>query len=352
MATYVDRRSRSRSRAGRRRRRHAADTRIYAALDLGTNNCRLLVARPTDTGFRVIDAFSRIVRLGEGLGGSGRLSEAAMERTIGALKICADKMHRDQVDRARSVATEACRQAENCDAFLDRVEAETGIEIETISSTEEVRLALLGCMPLLDGDEPYGLVFDIGGGSTEVVWLDVAADRPDIIGCLSVPHGVVNLSERHGAGDIGDESYRNIVEEFEAHMAEFCDRHGIGEAVEGGEVQMLGTSGTLTTLAGVHLELPRYDRAAVDGTFLGADEARRVSERLRAMDDEERAAHPCIGTQRADLVVAGCAVLEAILARWGVGRLRVADRGLREGILLELMDLAGNGRTAAGDGAT
>ncbi|MDP6388932.1 MAG: Ppx/GppA phosphatase family protein [Alphaproteobacteria bacterium] len=350
MATYVDRRSRSRAR--RRRRCHASDNRTYAALDLGTNNCRLLVARPTDAGFRVIDAFSRIVRLGEGLGGNGQLSEAAMERTIGALKICADKMRRDRVDQARSVATAACRQAENCDAFLDRVAAETGIEIETISSTEEARLALLGCMPLLDGNEPHGLVFDIGGGSTEIVWLDLSAGRPDIIGCLSMPHGVVNLSERQGAGDIGDESYRNIVDEFAAHMAEFCGQHGIGEAVERREVQMLGTSGTVTTLAGVNLDLPRYDRAAVDGTFLGAEEARRVSERLRAMDDGERAAHPCIGAERADLVVAGCAVLETILARWGVARLRVADRGLREGILLELMSRAGSDRVATGDGAT
>ena len=350
MATYVDRRSRSK--AGRRRRRHAGDIRTYAAIDLGTNNCRLLVARPTDAGFRVIDAFSRIVRLGEGLGGSGQLSEAAMRRTIGALKVCAGKMRRDRVDRVRSVATEACRQAGNCGAFLDRVAAETGIELEMISSTEEARLALLGCMPLLDGDEPYGLMFDIGGGSTEVVWLDLSAGRPDIIGCLSVPHGVVNLSERHRAGEFGDESYHVIVEELEAYMAEFCGQYGIGEAVERGEVQMLGTSGTVTTLAGVHLDLPRYDRAAVDGTFLGAKEARRVSERLCAMDGGERAAHPCIGSERADLVVAGCAVLEAILARWGVERLRVADRGLREGILLELMGRAGGDRAATGDGAT
>ncbi len=313
---------------------------VFAALDLGTNNCRLLMARRAPEGFRVIGAYSRIVRLGEGLGESGRLSPSAMERTIAALRTCARRMRQRGVDRVRAVATEACRRAENCAEFLARVAIETGLEIETISSEEEARLALRGCMPLLDGPEPHALVFDIGGGSTEVIWLDVTRGRPDMIGWLSVPHGVVDLSERLRSGAARLASYRDIVAEFGRRIAAFCERHGIAEAVRQGRVQMLGTSGTVTTLAGVHLGLARYDRAAVDGLFLGLETARRISANLRALTPAERVAHPCIGIERADLVVAGCAVLDAILRRWPVRRLRVADRGVREGILLELMDEA------------
>jgi exopolyphosphatase/guanosine-5'-triphosphate,3'-diphosphate pyrophosphatase len=338
----------------RHRQRDGRWRHTYAALDLGTNNCRLLIAKPAREGFRVIDAFSRIVRLGEGLDGGGRLTTAAMDRTIDALVVCAWKMRHRGVDRVRSVATEACRQAENCNEFLARVETETGLEIETITSAEEARLALRGCMPLLDDAKPRALVFDIGGGSTELVWLDVTRGEPDMIGLLSIPYGVVNVSERHAAREMNGDDYRAIVAEVGDRISQFCLRHKIGEAVRRDEVQMLGTSGTVTTLAGVHLDLRRYDRSQVDGVYLDFAEARAVSARLREMDHASRVAHPCIGVERADLVVAGCAVLEAILDRWAVGRLRVADRGLREGILLELMEQAdrdGRRRVGAVDGA-
>jgi exopolyphosphatase/guanosine-5'-triphosphate,3'-diphosphate pyrophosphatase len=309
----------------------------FAAIDLGTNNCRLLIARPNGRGFRVIDAFSRIVRLGEGLARSGALSAAAMARAIEALKICADKIERRAVTHARGVATEACRRAGNCDEFLAQVRSQTGLMIETISSSEEALLAFNGCAPLLNQRWPRALVFDIGGGSTELGWLRLRSGRPEIIDTLSIPLGVVNLTERYGGSRIAPEVYRAMVEEVSAHLRGFAEANGINRRVAAGAVQMLGTSGTVTTLAGVYLGLPRYNRAVVDGCYLDFAAIREVSRKLAAMTCEERKASPCIGAERADLVIAGCAILEAICGLWPVGRLRVADRGVREGILAGLM---------------
>ena len=312
----------------------------YAALDLGTNNCRLLVARGAGRGFRVIDAFSRIVRLGEGLAASGMLSEAAMARTIEALKVCAGKIAHRRVTRARYVATEACRRAANCGDFIARVRADTGIIIEIIASDEEARLVVAGCAPLLDRRVPYALVFDIGGGSTEVVWLRVPADpalAPAVEGFLSLPQGVVTLSDRYGGREVSRETYGAMADEVERAILPFDERHRIAQRIAAGEVQMLGSSGTVTTLAGINFELPRYNRSIVDGSILSFDCAQRVSDYLVLLDYAQRAAHPCIGHERADLVLAGCAILAAICSLWPVGKLRVADRGIREGILFGLI---------------
>jgi exopolyphosphatase/guanosine-5'-triphosphate,3'-diphosphate pyrophosphatase len=320
---------------------------VLAALDLGTNNCRLLVARPRGDTFRVVDAFSRIVRLGEGIGASGTLSPAAMDRTIEALKICAGKMRRHRVTHARTVATEACRRADNCEAFVARARRETGIAIEIISNHEEASLAFSGCAPLLSPKPAQALVFDIGGGSTEIGCLMLDASQPPRLAAWhSIPLGVVTLAERHGAGRISPEVYEAMVVETQDRLAEFETTNGLGPAIAAGEVQMLGTSGTVTTLSGVHLDLPRYDRSRVDGSYLDFATIDRVSADLAAMAWDERAAIPCIGRERADLVVAGCAILAAICRLWPVGRLRVADRGVREGILFGLLAKAATPRAA------
>ena len=318
----------------------AAPRAILAALDLGTNNCRLLVARPIGRNFRIIDAFSRIVRLGEGVTQSGRLAQEAMDRTLAALAVCAEKMTRRKVTLARSVATEACRRAANCDLFLHRVRAETGIAIEIISSDEEARLVVTGCAPLLDRRIPYAIVFDIGGGSTELVWLRVPRhprQPPQVLDYVSLPYGVVTLSDRYGGRAVTAAIYQAMLTEVRDVLAGFEARHGISRRIANDQVQMLGSSGTVTTLAGIHLELPRYNRSVVDGIHLSFAEVQAVSERLMKMDYHQRVAHPCIGSERADLVLAGCAILAAIFALWPVGRVRVADRGLREGILHGLL---------------
>ena len=315
----------------------------YAALDLGTNNCRLLVARPAGTGFRVVDAFSRIVRLGEGLAASGALSEDAMARTLHALQICAGKIAARTVAAGRYVATEACRRAANCDEFLARVREEVGLDIEIISSTEEARLVVTGCAPLLNPRIPYAIVFDIGGGSTEIVWLRLWAGRdrrprrPQILGSVSLPFGVVTLTDRFGGAEVSPSTYRAMVAGAVEALAPFERTHCILRHIRTGRVQMLGSSGTVTTLAGIHLALPRYTRALVDGSMLTFPQISVVSAHLAGLDLAGRAANPCIGRERADLVLSGCAILDAICVTWPVGRLRVADRGVREGILFDLM---------------
>jgi len=311
---------------------------VYAAIDLGTNNCRMLVAQPSGDGFKVLDCWSRITRLGEGLAASGRLSAEAMDRTVAALRYCADRMARNRVTRARLVATEACRRAANHQEFSTRVRAEAGLELDVIAADEEAALALAGCASLLDRDRDRALVFDIGGGSTELVWVDNAVDRRRIDGVLSLPLGVVTLAERHAARLATAEGYRLVVAEVAERLVPFEADHRIGAALASGRMQMLGTSGTVTTLAALHLGLERYDRWLVDGLELDFNAIATVSRRLVAMTADQRARLGCVGPERADLVVAGCAILEAICGLWPLGRLRVADRGVREGVLQGLIE--------------
>lgn len=310
----------------------------YAAIDLGTNNCRMLVARPFKNSFRVVDSFSRIVRLGEGVAAEGRLSEEAIKRTVAALKVCHGKIKGAGARRIRSVATEACRRAENGPEFLARVKDEACLDLETISAQEEAELTLTGCAPLLDRHRPHALVFDIGGGSTEVVWIDATnPNGPKTRDVISLPHGVVTLTEDFDGRTDAGESYEEIVDLIDRSVGEFDRRNGISKAVSNGDVQMLGTSGTVTTLGAIHLQLRRYDRSRVDGLSLRFDDICDVVSYLGTMDADQRLQHPCIGPRRSDLIMAGCAVLDAVCRRWPVGSLVVADRGIREGILLNLM---------------
>ncbi len=344
---------------GAARRAAPMDAPAYAALDLGTNNCRLLVARPSRRGFKVIDAFSRIIRLGEGVTASGRLNDAAMTRTVQALQICAAKIRRHKVARSRLVATEACRIAENGAAFLARVERELKLDIEILSREDEARLAVSGCASLVDQQADLVLVFDIGGGSSELIWLDLAAwrrgagqregrggrralaDRIDmqsaILGWTSLPVGVVTLAERSHGRFIGAPEFEDMVTFVAGLIAPFEATVRLGPVLDRRNVHMLGTSGTVTTVAGVHLGLARYDRSRVDGCWITTTDARRVTDTLIQSSHAQRVAEPCIGHERADLVLAGCAILEALIRVWPCQRLRVADRGLREGILTTLM---------------
>ncbi len=311
--------------------------RTYGAIDLGTNNCRLLIARPSDGGFTVIDAFSRIVRLGEGLSRTGELSGEAMDRAVGALAICAEKLRRRNVSLSRSVATEACRRAKNGQHFADRVRHETGIVLDIIEPAEEARLAVLGCHKLLEPGDGPGLIFDIGGGSTELVLVDQEEGTPRIRAWWSAPWGVVSLTESEGKealeGPERVKAYMRMRERARRAFANFATM--LPDKREG--IRLLGTSGTVTTLASVHLALPSYDRRAVDGLHVPIEAMQKISGMIASMDYGERSALPCIGNERADLVVAGCAILEAIMEIWPAKNLGIADRGIREGILRSLM---------------
>ena len=316
---------------------------VYAAIDLGTNNCRLLVAKRNREGFRVIDAYSRIVRLGEGVVRSGELSEGAMDRALEALTVCAAKMERRGVTRVRSIATEACRTARNGPAFVERVKRETGVELDIVSTADEARLAVTGCAPLLDPDHAAALVFDIGGGSTELMWVQQETPMPQsksralIKDWTSLPCGVVTLAETYGGGEISHNLFETMVGDVFDRLTPFHKR--LSEHLASDlPYHLLGTSGTVTTIAGIHMDLKSYDRSRVDGAWVAKDEVSAVTESLLAMNLAERAAHPCVGVERADLVLAGCAILEAICRAWPADKLRVADRGLREGILFSLME--------------
>ncbi|ANK71493.1 MULTISPECIES: Ppx/GppA phosphatase family protein [Ensifer] len=318
---------------------------LYAALDLGTNNCRLLIAQPTRPGqFRVVDAFSRIVRLGEGLGASGRLSDEAMERAVEALKICASKLGARTIRRSRLIATEAARAAENGESFLERVASETGLDLEIINRETEARLAVSGCSSLVDRETRSVVLFDIGGGSSEIAVIRIGDSRSNrlanhITHWTSLPVGVVTLSERHGGQHVTPASFEAMVQEVEGMLSRFDSPpvEALANGTSGSGFHLIGTSGTVTTLAGVHLDLPRYDRRRVDGLWLTDDEVSAMQARLLSWDFDARAANPCIGPDRADLVLAGCAILEAIRRRWPSTRMRVADRGLREGLLTDMM---------------
>jgi exopolyphosphatase/guanosine-5'-triphosphate,3'-diphosphate pyrophosphatase len=334
------------------------DGNIYAALDLGTNNCRLLVARPAPGGFEVIDAFSRTVGLGEQLAASGTLSEASMNRAISALKVCASKIKKDGATHVRAIATEACRFAENGPAFVERVKRETGIEFDIITAGEEAALAAAGCAALADPTCENVLVFDIGGGSTELVWLDLCnrcetTGQPRIVAWTSLPCGVVNLTDLFRLSDpreddecVGADLYNKMVDHVRERLRASGAYETFADRPQDRAAHLLGTSGTVTTVAGIALGLKKYDRRKVDGTWLHLDLVHDVSLRVAKMSRAARARHPCIGPDRAEFIVSGCAILEAIRDLWPCDRLRVADRGLREGILIRLMAEAGDSALA------
>ena len=324
---------------------------IFAALDLGTNNCRLLVASVSEEHslthgnvpvIRVFDSFSRVVRLGEGVSTSGVLSQDAMDRTLQALKACQKKLSKYRVTHSRFVATEACRRAADGHAFLQRVENETGLQIDIITSEEEARLAFLGCSSLLTKATQRAIVFDIGGGSTELMWVDVEKLRAEplahpILDWLSIGFGVMNLGDRFGGSDFAEMAFSDMVSFLQEKLQPFDSANNISQTIGDSAVQLLSTSGTVTTLAAIHMDLPRYDRSRIDGITLNISDLRDTVRRLLKMRPSERFNHPCIGPDRADFIISGCAIFEAISSLWPAGTITIADRGVREGIILSLL---------------
>ena len=327
---------------------------LYAALDLGTNNCRLLIARPHEQSFRVLDGFTRIVRLGEGLSATGRLSDAAMDRTIEALRLCRNKLREHEPTRMRLIATEACRAASNGAEFIARVERELGLVLEIVARQTEASLAVTGCADLIEESSAGALMFDIGGGSSELAWLDFRGGRPKRQGRMSssirswqsLPVGVVSIAEKFDGVNVTPESFEEMVAFVASHLRQFRGREKLRQMIAEHPVHLIGTSGTVTTLAGLHLGLERYERQKVDGLWMSKDEIDATMSALLGMSFERRVAHPCIGKDRADLVLPGCAIFEAIRREWPTERVRVADRGLREGILISLIDADHGARPA------
>lgn len=333
----------NRPQAGPRRTCATGAERAYAAIDLGTNSCRMLVAVPDEAGFNVVDGFSRVVRLGERVADNGHFLPAAVDRTVAALGLCAARLKARDIVAVRAVATEACRKARDADAFLERVQRETGLALEIIVPEEEAALTVAGCGDLLRSGYDHALVFDIGGGSTEIMWVATPRGQPSrMLDMISLPFGVVTLRDEHGPDALSDERFLALLAHIDAQITPFDTRNGIADEIARNNVRMVGTSGTVTTLGAMYLQLPRYNRARVDGLEIRFDSIRQMSAQLAGMSCDERIAHPCLGHGRGDLMLMGLAVLRAVCERWPVGKLRIADRGIREGILAELMRADGS----------
>ncbi len=335
---------------------------LYAALDLGTNSCRMLIAQPKGNQFHVVDSFSKSVQLGSGLEASGRLSRASMGRTVQALRICRKKLEKHKVKRMRLIATEACRRASNANEFIRYVRTETGLKLDIIEPEEEARLAVISCAPLVSTRTEQLLVVDIGGGSTELVWIDLSnvprIERPKaimrlhtgfkpgqspfphakVVDWISVPHGVATLRDQFD--DVVDDAARFALMSwfFEENLATFAP-YAAEQAREG--FQIIGTSGTVTTVAASHLGLRRYDRNKVDGLRMTSDQIDRVIRNYLSLGPEGRRSDPRIGRDRHALIMSGSAILQALLRVWPTDRLSVADRGLREGLLYAQMSADG-----------
>ena len=311
----------------------------YAAIDLGTNSCRLVIASPTPTSFRVVETFSKVVRLGEGIIQDNELSQKAMKRTIQALKVCRGVIDEyAPIVSSRFVATAACRRAKNVAQFVEMAKNSAGIELEVISSKEEARLSVVGCLPLLNRNIKRVLVFDIGGGSTQISLARVTDfGKTFIEGFVSLPYGVVTISEAFADHEMNTLEYSTVMERTQNILAEFEEKHHIYEAIANQEIQVIGTSGTVTVLGAVHLKLPRYNRSAVDGVAISAPDIEATINKIKTMGPEGRYKHPCIGQSKSDLTLAGCAIIEALTTFWPISEITIADRGIREGILLDLM---------------
>ncbi len=333
-------------RGNRRGSRKGRNGPLYAAVDLGTNNCRLLVAEPWGKSFRVVDSHSQIARLGEGLHETGRLSDASIERALDALKAIRRKIKNHGVGRVRCIATEACRQAENGADFIRRVHEETGLTFKIINAKEEARLATIGCHDLMGEDAKTVLVIDIGGGSTELSWVNakVAREggshglvkRAPIQDWTSLPLGVVTLHERFGHLPEED-AFPAMVDYCGEVIGAWKGTERVSRAMTQKGSHLIGTSGTVTCLAGVHLKLERYRRDKVDGSWMSREEADAAVKLLRDLGLDGRATLPTIGEERASLMLSGCAIMQSIWDAFPGDRMRVGDRGLREGLLLSMM---------------
>jgi exopolyphosphatase/guanosine-5'-triphosphate,3'-diphosphate pyrophosphatase len=323
----------------------------------------MLIATPSADQFRVVDAYSKSVRLGIDLERTGSLSRRAINRTVSALQTCAEKLAAYGVVHTKFVATEACRRAENGIGFLEEVREQTGLELEIIRPSEEARLAVISCASLVGHDAEQALIVDIGGGSTELVWIDLEGVPPDaraaaimrirpthknkgapvaqgearVVDWISVPTGVATLYEKYR--DVDDDTARFALMSwyFEEQIQDFKpyrDEAFFGD-LEG--FQVIGTSGTVTTVGAAHLGLQRYDRSKVDGMQMRSDEVDAVVSQFLQLGPEGRRTHPGIGRDRTRLIMAGAAIFQTLLRAWPTDCIRVADRGLREGLLYSMM---------------
>jgi len=302
-----------------------------AAIDLGTNTVRLLVTEADRTAaWRVIDQDQRVTRLGEGLRTSGTLGDQAMARTTTAVVEYVERAARAGATDVLVCATSAVRDADNGAAFVQMLERRTGRPVRVVSGDEEARLTLRGVLYGLPPIAGPLIVFDIGGGSTEFILAEGGA----LSLAVSLRLGVVSLAERFPfPATVDRDRYAELTNEVRAHLAT-----GLPPAVRQRRADLLvGTAGTVTTLAALDLGLRAYDSRRVQGHRLSRRAIEALGERLGALSMAERAALPCLEPGRADLIIPGLAIVEATLECVGVETLIVSDYGFREGIIVEAL---------------
>jgi exopolyphosphatase/guanosine-5'-triphosphate,3'-diphosphate pyrophosphatase len=312
-----------------------------AAVDLGSNTIRLLVAdADRASGLHPVHAEQAVARLGEHLFRTGRLQDGAMARALGAVRGYRDRARALGAERVLVVATAAVRQAGNREELVGRLAAEPGVSVRVVDGDEEARLTLLGVTWGVLGargaeadDERRMVVLDIGGGSTELIVAEAGA----VVSSVSVTLGVVGLAERFFHADPVDwAEYQACADHVTCRLDADAWPAVLGLAPRA----LAGTAGTITTLAALDLGLPSYDGARVQGHRLRGAAVRSLRDRLGALRVADRARLPCLEPGRADLIMPGIAIVEAVLAGLGLAELRVSDAGLREGIVLDAVGWA------------
>lgn len=305
-------------------------TRRLAAVDLGTNTVRLLVVEAEGREWRPLHQSQRVTRLGEGQAETGRLLEAPMQRTVDTVSEFIAAARGLGASEIRVVATSAVREAPNRAELLALLRAATGLDASVVSGEEEARLTLQGVaagLPQLGGSF---VLFDIGGGSTELV----LGEDGRLGAVVSLQLGVVRLAERYGdAGPVDWARFALMRGEIDGRLA----REIPARIIEARAPALVGTAGTVTTLAALDLGLPAYDASRVQGHTLARGAVERLLNRLGALAVAERARLPCLEPGRADVIIPGIAICLAVMDRLGYGSLVVSDRGLREGILCEIL---------------
>ena len=297
----------------------------FAAIDLGSTNCRLVIVDIIEDKYKIICSFSEILNLGRNLSFSNEFNDEIIEKTIEIFKIISQKLKYYNVLSYRCVATEACRQSINSDELVKRIHERTNIEIEIIPSKEEARLCLKSCLNHNVNLNDFNLVFDIGGGSTEIIIFDSIYSNKDF-DFLSIPIGVINFSEK-----VSLFKTEKVLGQLEKQMMFFSKK----KKIHNEPISIIGSCGTVTTLCAIHLKLNYYQKSLVDNTLLEIEDLKQTCNFVKRLSSEEKEKHPCIGPQRINLLDNGILILEKILESWPVKRILVSDRGLREGIILD-----------------
>lgn len=314
---------------------------ILAGIDIGTNTIRLLIAETGPHTLREIYSDRRITRLGRDLARTGRLSREAEGRSLSVLSDFAGKIKLYSAQHTAAVGTSALRYAEGASNFLDLVKAETGIDVRVITGAEEAGLTLLGVFAALpDMDEP-ALVIDIGGGSIEII----AAKNGMAMHAVSVELGAVYLTEKFIHSDPPDGAEIEDIRKALRHALADVDR-----VVEGCRPGVLiGTAGTVTTLAAMDLGISVYDPAKVNNHGLTSRVVDGMVESLSGRGIDERRGMPGLEPGREDIILAGAVVVQEIMYRYGYDQMIVSDWGLREGIVMDLYNKLSMMRKEEGD---